>query len=343
MSTLTTQLEAIHSMLAAGHRCVHMRRHSLVLWGVTGGVLCLATEYIITADRFPEHWMRATAVLVFLAAVLAAVAVVDFRYTRHRAQASDESIPFVEAQITKLWWLLIAMGVAFTFGTSFFGGGYMVFVAWLIVFGLGVYVHGLFSEQILEWAGVMMIVLGVAALAASVPYVVTQWLAASVFALGMPLLAAMLDRGRAKSAWIRGMQSALWLAVVLAPPFAAYEWLKTQDAPSAPALSLESFAREPEARGATVVTLPAGARIPVKVRIGGGVVQDHEEILPLTLARSIDVVLLDGKPDGRFRVEGGEWKRRIYGMWIRVLDMQGALTRDAGPAVSLKLDLTLDR
>src|SRR5207253_1985101 len=88
--------------------------------------------------------------------------------------------------------------ILFTFSTAFFGGGYMVFVIWLVLFGLGIYIHGLFSEEMLEWAGVMMILLGVAALALSAPYRAMQWLAASVFGLGMPLLSMMLDRGESQ-------------------------------------------------------------------------------------------------------------------------------------------------
>ena len=55
MSTVTTQLDAIHSMLSAGHRSIRMPRHSLILWGVLGGALCLGTEHVITPARFPEH------------------------------------------------------------------------------------------------------------------------------------------------------------------------------------------------------------------------------------------------------------------------------------------------
>src|SRR5207245_5985477 len=120
--------------------------------------------------------------------------------------------PFAQKQVTKVLWLLLGMGVLFTFATAFFGGGYMVFVMWLVLFGLGIYIHGLFSEQILEWAGVLMILLGIGTLALRVPYVATQWLAASAFGLGLPLLGTMLDRGASKSAWTRAAQSALWLA-----------------------------------------------------------------------------------------------------------------------------------
>jgi hypothetical protein len=70
---------------------------------------------------------------------------------------------FVQAQITKVWWLLIGMGVLFSFAASVSGGAaMMVFGIWLLLvgLGLGLYIHGLFSDQMLEWAGALVIALG---------------------------------------------------------------------------------------------------------------------------------------------------------------------------------------
>lgn len=325
MSTVANQLEAIHSMLAAGHRSIRLQRHSLLLWGITGGVLCLGTEHVITPERFPGHLERAVALLLFLGIVLSGVAIADFWYTRRRIEARDESLPFVQAQVTKAWWLLMGMGVLFTFATGFFGGGQMVFVIWLVLFGLGIYFHGLFSEQILEWAGVMMILLGIGALALSAPYTATQWLAASTFGLGMPLLGAMLDRGASRSAWTRAGQSALWLAAVLTPAVLAYQW-RQQLPPQA----------------ATIVTFPAGTRIPVNVRIGGNIVRDDNDLaVPLTLTKPLDVVLLDGQPTGMFRVADGPWKQRARSLWIRDVQLGGALAPATGPAGSVSMTIVV--
>jgi len=342
MSTASTQLEAIHSMLSAGHRSIRMPRHSLILWGIAGCVLCLATEHVITPTRFPAHWVRALALLLFLALVLSGVALADYQYTRYRISARDESLPFAQAQVTKVWWLLVSMGILFTFATAFFGGGYMVYVIWLVLFGLGIYVHGLFSEQILEWVGVLMILLGIGALALSVAFPTTQWLAASAFGLGMPLLSTMLDRGKYKSVRIRVSQSALWLAVVLSPPLLADQLRRSLDAPDAPAMSLESFQRLEELRSPAVIVIPPGSRVPLKVRVGGGLVENGgETILPLVLAKPLEIALVDGKPDGRFRVAGGQWKQRRFDMWIEQVQFGGTLTPSAGPAASLNLALTV--
>jgi hypothetical protein len=341
MSTVGSQLEAIHSMLAAGHRSIRMERHSLLLWGISGGILCLATEHVITHERFPDHLQRALALLLFLGIVLSGVALADFWTTRRRIEARDESLPFVQAQVTKIWWLLIVMGVLFTFATAFFGGGQMVFVIWLVLFGLGIYVHGLFSEQILEWVGVVMILLGVGALALPASYGAMQWLAASAFGLGMPLLATMLDRGASKSAWTRAGQSALWLAVVLTPAVLGYQWRESQRKPEAPGMTLESFLRQVPPPASVIVTIPAGARIPLKVRIDGDLVQDNGEfILPLVLARPIDVFVVDGKPSGA-RIAGGSWSQRTISLSIRDLGFGATLEPPAGLAASLRMTLAV--
>ena len=343
MSTVASQLEQIHSMLAAGHRSIRLQRHSLLLWGITGGILCLGTEHVITPERFPEHLQRALAVLLFLGIVLSGVAIADFWYTRHRIEKRDESMPFVQAQLTKVWWLLIGMGVLFTFATAFFGGGQMVFVIWLVLFGLGIYVHGLFSEQILEWAGVMMILLGIGALALPTSYVATQWLAASAFGLGMPLLAAMLDRGESKSAWTRAGQSALWLALVLTPVVLAYQWWDSRRAPDAPRMSLESFLHQAPPQGSVIVAIPAGTVIPLKVRIDGDIVQDDGgSTVPLTLTRPIEVVVVDGKTNGMFRVADGAWKQRSNSLWIRDVQLGATLAPSTGPAASVSMAVAVD-
>ena len=344
MSTVASQLEAIHSMLAAGHRSIRLQRHSLLLWGVTGGILCLGTEHVITPERFPEHLQRALALLLFLGIVLSGVAVADFWYTRRRIEAREESLPFVQAQVIKVWWLLIGMGVLFTFATAFFGGGQMVFVIWLVLFGLGIYVHGLFSEQILEWAGVMMILLGIGALALPAPYTATQWLAASAFGLGMPLLGAMLDRGESKSAWTRAGQSALWLAIVLTPVVLVHQWRGgLQRAPDAAGMTLESFLRLGPPQGSAIVAIPAGTTIPLKVRIHGNIVQDAGELtVLLALARPIDVVVVDGKPNGVFRIADGDWKRR-NSLWISDFQVGGTLEASSGPAASVSMTFMVAR
>ena len=342
-NTTTIQLDEIQSMLAAGHRNIRLEKHTLALWGMAGGALCAFTDLVITQQRFPIPWVRAVALLVFLAIVLSGVAVVDFNYTRYRVRARDETFSFAQRQVTKIWWLLVGMGVLFTFAVSFFGGGYMVYGVWLMLLGLGLYIYGLFSEQILEWIGVIMIVLGVVALSMNIPYSATQWLAASVFGLGMPLLSTMLDRGQSKPIGSRLLQSGIWLVLVLGFALILFQWTRSPTLSTEPATTLQSFMQQSVVLPTQIVTIPAGNKVPLKIRFSGNVVSDGDATTSwMTLTRPLDVSLRDGKPDGRFRVGQGDWQQRDVNLKIRVLELTGEINSREGPFVSMSINLSTD-
>lgn len=82
--------------------------------------------------------------------------------------------------------------------------------------------HGLFSEELLEWIGALTIAIGIGMLALHLDYPEQKWLASSTLGLGLPLLALMLDRGRERVAKVRLLQSAGWLLCVLTPPLLAH-------------------------------------------------------------------------------------------------------------------------
>ena len=333
------QLESIHAMLAAGHRSIRIERHSLVLWGVTGALLALGTDLVITPQRFPDPWQLALAVLLFLGLTLSAVAMLDIFYTRQTISARNESFSFVHAQITKVWWLLMGLGVLLTFGMMLFGGGYMVFAVWLALFGLGLYVHGLFSEQILEWVGALMIALGVGAVGLTAPPEMTKWLAASVFGLGMPVLSLMLDRGSNKTITKRLGQTAMWLALVLAPPVLALQFFDIHPPPRAPTVPLLQFMRQHDVPKMQVVSIPAGTSIPIKLNLSGNIFREATYTsATLVLARPIEVVLENGEPDGRYRVASGQWGR-APGL-LRVTQLGTRLTTTEGPFVTITASVT---
>ena len=47
MTAPARQLDAIHAMLAAGHRNLRIERHSLLLWGIPAGLLWVLSESIL--------------------------------------------------------------------------------------------------------------------------------------------------------------------------------------------------------------------------------------------------------------------------------------------------------
>jgi hypothetical protein len=182
------QLNAIHAMLRSGHRGIRLELHSFVLWGVTGAILLLVAPWLASEARFPVVWQRASVELVLIAVVIALVVALDVGITRRLRRRRDETLPFIQRQIGKVWLMLMGLGVMVTFGMHFHGGGAMVYVFWLLLLGIGLFTHGLFSEQILGWSGGVVILLGVGALALRFPTEGTHWLAIVVFGVGLPAL-----------------------------------------------------------------------------------------------------------------------------------------------------------
>jgi len=98
-SSTTSQIDAIHTMLTNAHRSIRMERHTLIIWGLAGGLLCVLGDLLITHDRFPERWQRAVAVIGLLGSVLLSAGFLDYRMTRRLRQVRDETLSFVQGQM----------------------------------------------------------------------------------------------------------------------------------------------------------------------------------------------------------------------------------------------------
>ncbi|MCA1978166.1 MAG: hypothetical protein LDL19_02920 [Thiobacillus sp.] len=293
----------MQSMLAAGHRCVHLEKHSLLLLGAVGGFLCVATECVITDTRFPDVTERGGALLIWLALWLGGVSLLEHRLTRRARQQRAETLPFAQAQITRAWWMLLSVGCLGSFAMIFHGGGGMIYALWIVLLGLGVYLFGLFSRPLIEWIGLATLLLGVAGLAAGLPYGTTRWLAASAFAVGLPL-AGWLNARVDDAGVIRRLAAlAIWLAAVIAPPLLTVRY-STTPIPEAAPVALGS----PIGTGVQVLRLEAGTRVPLRVDMESPILRVSPRAgLDITLTQPVEVALIDGQPDGRYRIGDGDW------------------------------------
>lgn len=299
------QLQSIHAMLAAGHRSVRLERHSLLLFGGVGGAIAAFTEQVITAERFPDLGLRALALLVWLAAWLGALCVIDLRWTQRARARRHEVMPFAQAQVTRAWWVLLGMGVLGSCAMFFYGGGGMVYGLWIVLLGLGMFLFGLFSKPLVEGLGLAMMLIGVAALAAGLRYDVTHGLAASCFAVGLPL-AGWLAVRVGDAAWPRRvLATVLWTVLVAAPPMLAVRAAPTRPPADATPLAIGSPQLD---RGERIVHVPAGAQVRLKLDLDSTILGvAAEAALPMTLQVPTELALSDGAPDGRYRVAGGPW------------------------------------
>lgn len=342
MHIASHRLDAIHSMLSAGQRNLRIERHTLILWGLTGGVLCLFSDNILTIEQLPDNTQRAMAWLLLLVVSFGSIAIVDWHLTRRAKQVRDEAWSFIHRQVLKIFWMLVGIGTLLTFSMFFFGGGYIVFGAWIVLLGLGLYVHGLFSEEMLEWAGVLLILLGISSLASGLPYETMKWIAASVFGIGCPLLATMLDHGRELPHWKRMAQSTLWITAVLALPFLAHRNALALSLPEVPVVPLPAYRELSDVSGFHVVQIPAGTEIPVEVEVSGNIFDSTENpVLPLKTARPIEVALRDGQLTGETRTPGGNWLPAREAKWIRIPWLKAELTPEAGAVIRGSLEVTI--
>jgi hypothetical protein len=333
------QLQAIHTMLTTGHRNLRMEKHSLWLWGISGGLLFALSDSILTQTQLPDVTTRATSWLLLLAVVFGGAGIADWLLTQKVKAARDEVWSFIHRQIMKIWWLLMAIGSLLTFATFFFGGGYMVCSAWIILIGLGLFIHGLFSDEILEWAGGAMLIIGILALSFSFPYQAMKWIAASIFAIGMPALTLMINRPR--PVWLKLLRLLAWILLTVLPPLLFYRYVMATT-PNAGVVSLAAFQAQHTMPGSQIVAIPEGTVIPVHIRISGDVFQSTPDLtLPLTLAKPVEVVMQDGKPTRQVRMSGNSWAASAEAGWVSIPWIQAEMTPTSGPLFKTNLIINL--
>lgn len=337
------KIEAIHAMMATGHRSVRVEGHTLVLWGVAAAALILLVRIFFTPDIFPVDWQRILAANIVISLTLVAVGIWDYQLTKRARSARDETLSFIQQQVIKIWWLMAGLVVLINIGMNFFGGGYLFFAIMMALMGIAFYIQGLFSTQILSWVGVILIGLGLGSIVFGIVIALQEWLTICVFGMGMPLLAFLLNWKPATQTLRRRVIMLLaWLALVVTSSV-ILDYLDRQfDTSGMNTVALSDYQQgDAQQQGMFIVSLPAGTRIPVAIHISGDMLKEtNTEILPLRLAEQMDIVVHDGKPEGHYRAANGPWKEKKYHFRIEGFELSSSLAPDKGPAASLKFRIT---
>ena len=342
------QLQSIHAMLAAGHRCVRLDRHTVLLIGLVGGFLTIATDWVVTAERFPDPVWRALALFGWLAICLGATSLLDYRLTRRLRARHAETLPFAQAQVTRAWWTLLAIGCLGTLGMALYGGGSMIYVMWIVLLGLGIYLFGLFSRPVVEWIGLAMLLIGVMMLASGLSIGASRWLCASCYAIGMPL-AGWFDRrlerhsldaaGRSADGRHRGVPLIAaavlaWTMIVVSVPLLTLRLLPTR----APAGASVLLPMQPGAvaQGEHVLRLARGATVPLYIDLDSSLLAIAPSArIDMELLQPLEIALRDGQPEGRYRVANGRWHAVRDGVMHLRIDRVAPRLGDDGPQVRM--------
>jgi len=226
--------------------------------------------------------------------------------TRQARARRAETLPFAQAQITRAWWMLLCVGCLSSFAMFFYGGGIMIYSLWIVLLGLGIYLFGLFSRPLIEWIGLTAILLGVLSLVAGLPLGANRWLTASCFAVGMPLTGWLAARVDDRPLFNRSGALLLWVGLVTVPPLSIAH-LATVDPPGVAAQILTEPGLTVDRK---VLRLEAGTALPLRLNLESPIVGvAPEATLPMKLLMPVEVSLLDGEPDGRYRIGDGPWQR----------------------------------
>lgn len=334
------QLSSIESMLMEGHRSVRMEIHTLLLWGLGVAFLILFTDDIFHFLSDSKKWIRISAVNAYIAAVLLVIAAVDLHLTRRVRQHRAETISFVQLQVLKIWWFLLALMVLLHIGMALFGGGYLFLGLVMILTGFTFYIHGLFSQQTLSWTGGLFALTGLLATVLKLPHEMMIWLSASAFGLGLPLTAVFLHYLDNRSQRRRILFAFCWIALVLSPLLLGYQTQHHALIPQGPVLSLEQFRQMESPQQQAVVHLPADTAIPLTMEMKNQWFSVEPAQYTVRTLKPMDLVINNGKADGRFRIAENKWLSRRLDFKIEYLRFFSRIDRDQGPNVTLKLQFS---
>ncbi|MDP3654749.1 MAG: hypothetical protein Q8R67_24080 [Rhodoferax sp.] len=344
-------LAALQNLLVAGHRPIRMRPGSLVRWGGAFALLAWTTDPLLRMAALQgQPALQAMVAMVWLGCGMGLTGYLDWRANQAAAQQAEETLPFVHVQVSKVWWLLLAAGVLYTGSTFFFGGSYQTYMVWLALVGLGLFLHGLFSQELVEWAGGAIFLLALLVLISGLPLSWHRPLVISTAGLGLPLLGGMLHRqipavphlGRLM-AGVAGL-----LAASVLPAMAFVQWNQLQglpqDIPVYTQKSLLALGDDP-ARWPHYVALhvQAGTPIELQLDIQGSVLQAAKDgaHLTYTVAQDLDFLLIDGKLSHHVRRAGQDWQDAAGWLRITQLDMTPDLSQASGLKVNSRAQIEL--
>lgn len=341
MNTLTS-LEKINSLLLSGRRPIRLYRHSLWVWGVGIGLLCLFLDPLMRSLNIQSIPLYATTVLSIMLIAFIVMAVLDWRVSQSLRSEEGMVLPFVQQQIQKIWCVLMVAGWLLTLGMMFFGGGHYVYGAWLVIVGLGLFIHGLFSEQLPEWIGGALILLGVVPFTAHATHQFTRWLAIAAFGVGLPLLAHMLDGGIIRILRHRFLQLILWLFVVIMIAVAGNHFSQptfAKDLVSYPYHPQQSY------QCTCLIEIPAEQTFDLKIHLEADVIGTTAQANSLTLRTRypIQLYMKYGKLTPWWRRSGSEqWQRA--GFSLKRVDITGQLNNGEGiPELDTALNISLEK
>jgi hypothetical protein len=226
------QLDAIRSMLSAGHHSITIEPHSFALWGLCCALALQIWPRVFTPERFQRPLLLASLETLSAALLFGATAWLDVRLSIKAKRRRDEIYSWTQRQLGKLTLLFAALALVLGFGSHFNPWSGAIHIAFLGLMGVTLVAHGFFSENTLVLAGVAALALAAAEVVLRFPKHATLWVATSAYALGVTSLGPLQRWAKGRSLFVKVVCITFWIAVVAAVGVTCYEASRPIEAPS---------------------------------------------------------------------------------------------------------------
>jgi hypothetical protein len=226
------QLDAIRSMLSAGHHSITLELHSFLLWGFGAAIALQVWPRVFAPERFPEPLILASIQTVTAGLLFGGTAWLDVHLSIRAKRRRDETYSWTQWQLGKLTLLFAALALVLGFGSHFNPWSGAIHIFFLGLMGVTLVAHGLFSDNLLVWAGCATLALAAAEVVLRFPKVATHWVATAAYGLGVTSLGPLYKWARQRSLLVRLACVVVWIAVVAAAGIACYEATRPIEAPT---------------------------------------------------------------------------------------------------------------
>jgi len=338
------QLLSIQSMLASGHKSIHIERHTPILWG-TAIAFLIGFNFDLARPFYESSHNAGRVFTISMVAVVLFVAVLlDMKMTKAARSLRDESISIVQRRVTYSIWMFFAFSfVLDAYANTHLGGGRKMFGVYVVLGGITMSLFGMYAERWYRWCGAVMIVAGLCMMFLIDPGNTLRLAAASVFFVGG--VSSSILANRAKTHWQCFGLSMLW---IISAFLLLLIWLKldyqldiTPDTQAI--LTMEEY-QEQKTQGHVIVRLPVGTVIPVKIEVGSDIFSSNAKTtMKLKMGKQIDIEVKDGRLTGIYRVNNGKWLESNDAIYTRLFERKTILTGLGSPFLQRKMILGVDR
>lgn len=226
------QLDAIRSMLSAGHHSITLELHSFLLWGLFPALAIQLWPRLFTPERFSTPLALASVQTVTAGILFGLTAWLDVHLSIRAKRRRDETYSWIQRQLGKLTLLFAALALVLGFGSHFNPWSGAIHIFFLGLMGVTLVAHGLFSHSVLVWAGCATLALAAAEVVLRFPKVATLWVATSAYGLGVTSLGPLQRWAKQRSLVVRVSCIVAWIGVVAAAGIACYEATRPPEAPT---------------------------------------------------------------------------------------------------------------